>query len=320
MIRRLYMNHDITPRGYRRKVEALNLLVLSETITDPEISMMKREIISESVVEHAGVKIPIVRFKEVLQSTIPDGASRSSFRNWNRRGYMTKTVMKALDTNPIIQFELTAGPNKSSVWCAEYGHPWESDPKAALQRQNIVDPKFICKKTNKYWVESYNGMDLIMGESETLPGGWGDVLASRILGNLPAMASIRSIGKAGADGIVMDDLWVICFDSVVRQSHKEAMQVGKAEIVLPTNFNETHTMNESAIMVPLNDNDAATMILSENTRNIHMAAAMMNFDPSTISIVNENVTMSRISSDGMTKETLYLPFKSFVGMNYMKLF
>ena len=291
-------------RGYKRKLEDLKLVLVNETLVDQDLAMKHRKVLSETSVEVGGEKHTIVKYKQVLQSFTEPGGSK---RNWNGRGYTQKLVVGHLDRNPIIQHEIA-----NKTWLAEYGHPYEPIKEAALGRQNLIDPKFISNKINKYWVEG----DLLLGECETLAESWGKVLTARILTNLPAMASLRSIGRMGAAGMVLEEgFWITTFDTVVRPSHKEAMQASKAEIIVPH-----HIMNESITEIDLTSEQAKNFILSESARQIEMIGTVGNFDPKTIKVTNEHITMQRLSSNGLQLETIYIPLKVLVGTNYHQLF
>ena len=291
-------------RGYKRKLEDLQLALINETMVDQDLAMSKRVVISESTTRVGGEEHTIVKYKQVLQSFTGAGGSK---RNWNGRAYTEQLVVGHLDRNPIIQHEI-----KSGTWLAEYGHPYEPIKEAALARQNLIEPKFICNKINKYWVEG----DLLMSECETLAESWGKVLTARIMTNLPAMASLRSIGKMGANGFVTDQgFWITTFDTVVRPSHKEAMQASKAQLIVPH-----HTMNESVTIVDVNNELAKQFILSESARQIEMISAVGNFDVSSIKVDKDYVTMQRINETGLQLETVYIPLKVLLGSNYHQLF
>lgn len=295
-------------RGYRRKFDDLKLVVMSETLVDQETAMKHRKILSETTQMINGEQHTIVKYKQVLQSGIQPGSSK---RNWNGRGYYINSLIKALDRNPIIQHELKAGPNGTSVWLAEYGHPYEPNPEAAMTRQNIIDPKFICNKINNYRAEG----DLLVGECETLAESWGKVLTARILTNLPAMASLRSIGRTGSDGIVLDEgFWIVTFDTVVRPSHKEAMQASKATIV------PGHTMNECIMPITVDSDMAKQFILSESSRNLEMISSLGKFDVNTIEIKGNDITMKRVSDNGLVLETIFIPIKVLTGSEYHNIF
>lgn len=295
-------------RGYKRKFEELNLLIMQENLVDIDTAMKHREILSETSQIVNGKEHTIVKYKQVLQSFTDKGGSK---RNWNGRAYTEGLVVGHLNRNPIIQHELKAGPKGTSTWLAEYGHPYEPNKDAALMRQNMIDPKYISNKINKYWVEG----NLLMSECETLAESWGAVLTARILTNLPAMASLRSVGRCGADGFVLPDgFWIITFDTVVRPSHKEAMQTAPGLIV------PGHSMNESVMKIDLSVDGAKNFILSESARQIEMISALGRFDANTIQVDNKNITMKRISDDGLMLETIFIPLNVVIGSNYHKLF
>lgn len=296
-------------RGYRREIIDLKLAIVNETIVDPDIAMANREIISETTNIINGKEHTIVKYNQVLQSFTSPGDSK---RNWNGRGYKESTVVGHLDRNPIIQHELKAGPGGTSVWVAEYGHPFEGSKEAALMRQNMIDPKLISNKINKYWTKD----NLLMSECETLAEEWGAVLTARILTNLPAMASLRSVGKMGPNGMVLDEgFWIITFDTVVRPSHKEAMQVSNG-IIVP----QGQTMNECVMEVDMNSEMAKDFILSESARNLEMISSFGKFDPKSVKIIGDNITMQRMSENGLQLETIYIPMKVVIGSNYHQLF
>lgn len=291
-------------RGYKRKLEDLQLVLINESLVDQDLAMSKRVVLSETTTRVGGEEHTIVKYNQVLQSFTEAGGSK---RNWNGRAYTEKLVVGHLDRNPIIQHEI-----KTGTWLAEYGHPYEPIKEAALGRQNLIEPKFICNKIKKYWVEG----SLLMSECETLAESWGKVLSARILTNLPAMASLRSIGRMGGNGFVTEQgFWITTFDTVVRPSHKEAMQASKGQIIVPN-----HTMNESVTAVDVNSDMAKQFILSESARQLEMISAVGNFDASTIKVDKEYITMQRINESGLQLETVYIPLKVVLGSNYHQLF
>lgn len=136
--------------------ERVDYYLIQNTLVDPDLANAKRKIIQENVVEHEGRRLFTLTYQQVLQDF--------GVRNWNGRIYSKDIVMKAIDGNPLIQYDIKMG-----TWTAEYGHPQIEKGQNELARQMTILPLYACNTINRYWVDG----NLLMGECTTLAGGTG---------------------------------------------------------------------------------------------------------------------------------------------------
>ena len=287
------------------KKEPIQYYLFNETTVDEEVTMKHREILSENVVNTPGGKLWTLTFKQVLQSF--------GVRNWNGRIYDAPIVMKALDSNPLIQTDI-----KNDTWLGEYGHPIIEKGMNELARQMTLFPPNACWKISKYWQEG----NLLMGECTTLAGGYGDILRDRIVTGLPAMSSSRAIGGVDKSGHVMPGYQICYFDSVVRPSHKEAYQVNKSEQVnefsIPTA--QTNSMTESAVAFNYQDPSFADFLLSESSskQQINMLCDTFQLDYDSMTITESAVKFSKIENG--QKTSVVIPMNRLINAEYYNLF
>lgn len=285
--------------------EQLKYYLFNETTADEETTMKHREILHENVVNTPSGKLWTLTFKQVLQSF--------GVRNWNGRIYDAPIVMKALDSNPLIQTDI-----RNDTWCGEYGHPIIEKGMNELARQMTIFPPNACWKISKYWQEG----NLLMGECTTLAGGYGDILRDRIVTGFPAMSSSRAIGGVDKSGHVMPGYQIIVFDVVVRPSHKEAYQVNKSEIVneFPIPTAQTNSMTESAVAFNYQDPSFADFLLSESSskQQINMLCDTFQLDYDSMTITESAVKFSKIENG--QKTSIVIPMNRLINAEYYNLF
>ena len=161
--------------------------LINESHVDPDTALKHREILHENIVTTPnGNKLMTVTFKQVLQDF--------GVRNWNGRIYDKDIVMKAITSNPLLQWDF-----EHHSLCGEAGHPLIEKGMNELARQMTVDPKLSCWQIERPWTEG----NLLMSECTTLAGGYGDMVMNRILTGYPAQASSRAIGGVDKQGHVM---------------------------------------------------------------------------------------------------------------------
>ena len=285
------------------KSEPIQYYLLNETTVDEETTMKHREILHENVIDTPGGKLWTLTWKQVLQSF--------GVRNWNGRIYDKDVVMKALDTNPLIQTDI-----KNDTWLGEYGHPIIEKGMNELARQMTLFPPNACWKISKYWAEG----NLLIGEVTTVSGGYGDMLRDRVITGLPAMSSSRAIGGVDKNGKVLPGYNVCYFDSVCRPSHKEAYMVGNYQtntFQIPTG----NTMTESAVAVnPIEDPGFADFLLSESSskQQINMLCDTFKLDYDSMVITESAVKFTRI--EGLNKTTINIPLRNLINAEYYNLF
>ena len=181
---------------------------------------------------------------------------------------------------------------EAKQFCGEYGHPLSED----LVRQQTIDPKLVCVRFNKVWVEDnlvkarYQGTNNDYGEyfDRDLRDGCKPAFSLRALG------AIENIGgKAYVKGIK-----IITWDSVIYPSHKAAYT---SNIVTESAMDGT-PLYENQIVVPVDDpgtiitlreSDARTVISRLQRESANLDCILNTFDGiyDKISQVNENTIM-----------------------------
>ena len=294
-----------------RTKEPFAYYFLNETLVTPEEAEKSFKILSENTTEFLGNGLTTLTYNQVLQSF--------ARRNWNGRVYQKENTLKALESNPILQYDLKMG-----TWTAEYGHPSIEKGENELKRQMTIDPVKACNTINKYWIEG----DLLMGECTTLAGGWGDVLMRRCLTGFPPMASSRAIGGVDSKGNVLPGYTIVTFDTVIRPSHKEAYAVKGSEhtnnfatkgLVAPSG----NTMTESAVVIDVAGKNAESFknfVLSEasSKESINILCDALGLDYDTLSINENCVEISRINDTDIS--TVRIPLKNLINAEYYRLF
>lgn len=288
------------------KTEPFGYYLLNETLVDEDTAVKKREIVSENVTNFHGKELFTVTYNQVLQDF--------GVRNWNGRIYNDSNTMKALSSNPLIQHDLKMG-----TWTVEYGHPIIEKGMNELSRQMTIFPPNACNTINRYWQEG----NLLMGESTTLAGGYGEILRDRILTGYPAMASSRAIGGVDKSGNVLPGYTIVTFDTVIRPSHKTAYQVKGSEHVntFPIHTGQQNTMTEAAIGFDVATNPSfKDFVLSEaaSRETINVICDAFQIDCNSIALTESSLTMSRITENAV--ETIVIPMNRLVNTEYFNLF
>lgn len=275
---------------------------ISETCVDEDVAKKHLKVVNESQVTVAGKKYTTLTYEQCLQSF--------GKPNWNGRDYDINDTLKALDTNQLVQYDISQG-----TWTAEYGHPLLEKGKNELQRQMTILPERACNTINKYWTKS----NLLMGESTTLYGGWGEVLMGRILTNYPAMASSRAVGGVDSRGRVLPGYTIVTFDTVIRPSHKEAYAVKGSEKINDFSVPAGNTINEAYTKIDVaNDESFKNFVLTEAAEKVEMVFDTLGLDYNSLSIDNNNIKIQKINEN--TVDTIYIPLKKIVSMEYHNLF
>lgn len=288
------------------KSEKIKYYLINETTADEELTLRHHEILSENVTDTLNGKLWTLTWKQVLQSF--------GVRNWNGRVYDKDIVVKALDTNPLIQNDI-----KSKAWCGEYGHPIIEKGMNELARQMTIFPPNMCWRINKYWVEG----NLLMGEVTSVSGGYGDILRNRVLTGLPAMSSSRAIGGVDKSGHVLPGYTAITFDAVCRCSHKEALGVPGTEKIneFPIQTGQMNTMTESAVAFDyMTDPSFKDFLLSESSSKtqINMLCDTFKLDYDSMVITENAVTFTSTDRDQINK--IVIPLNQLINAEYYNLF
>ena len=134
----------------------------------------------------------------------------------NRNGRLYITADLAREIVAPRQVELISTGNM----CGEAGHPITQD----LARQQTIDPKNICVRFLKMWMEGDNVMSKFQGTNNSLGDAFDKDLRD---GVLPAF-SLRALGSVeeGPKGAVVTNLKMVTYDYVIYPSHPTAYTKG----------------------------------------------------------------------------------------------
>ena len=218
----------------------------------------------------------------VAEGTLQD----MDVENRNRRIYAKADLIPEI--NGARMTELI----NAKQFCGEYGHPLSDD----LVRQQTIDPKLVCVRFNKVWVEG----NLVKARFQGTNNDYGEYLDRDLRDGCKPAFSLRALGaienvngKAYVKGIK-----IITWDSVIYPSHKVAYT---SNIVTESALDGT-PLYENQIVVPkddpgtiitLRESDARTVINRLQRESANMDLILNTFDGiyDKISLVNENTIM-----------------------------
>lgn len=181
---------------------------------------------------------------------------------------------------------------EAKQFCGEYGHPLSDD----LVRQQTIDPKLVCVRFNKVWVEG----NLVKARFQGTNNDYGSYLDADLREGCKPAFSLRALGaienvngKAYVKGIK-----IITWDSVIYPSHKVAYT---SNIVTESTM-DGKPLYENQIVVPhddpgtiitLRESDARTVISRLQRESANLDCILNTFDGiyDKISQVNENTIM-----------------------------
>ena len=206
--------------------------------------------------------------------------------NRNRRIY-AKADMAPEINGPRMQELIRA---KSMM--GECGHPLSDD----LVRQQTIDPKLVCVRFNKIWLEGNLVKSIFQGTNNAYGQEVDDDLRDGVLPafSLRALGSIENIdGKA-----YVKNIKVITYDKVIYPSHKRAY----TEKIVSEAAISGEPIQENQIVVPENDpgtiitlkeSDARIVInrLQRESANLSNIIEALECIYDNITLVNENTLL-----------------------------
>ena len=206
--------------------------------------------------------------------------------NRNRRIY-AKADMAPEINGPRMQELIRA---KSMM--GECGHPLSDD----LVRQQTIDPKLVCVRFNKIWLDGNLVKSIFQGTNNAYGQEVDDDLRDGVLPafSLRALGSIENIdGKA-----YVKNIKVITYDKVIYPSHKRAYTekivseaaisgepIQENQIVVPE--------NDPGTIITLTDSDARIVInrLQRESANLSNIIEALDGIYDNITLVNENTLL-----------------------------
>lgn len=206
--------------------------------------------------------------------------------NRNRRIY-AKADMAPEINGPRMQ-ELI----KAKSMMGECGHPLSDD----LVRQQTIDPKLVCVRFNKIWLDGNLVKSIFQGTNNAYGQEVDDDLRDGVLPafSLRALGSIENIdGKA-----YVKNIKVITYDKVIYPSHKRAY----TEKIVSEAAISGEPIQENQIVVPENDpgtiitlkeSDARIVInrLQRESANLSNIIEALDGIYDNITLVNENTLL-----------------------------
>ena len=218
----------------------------------------------------------------VAEGTLQD----MDVENRNRRIYAKADLLPEINGPRMTELI------KAKQFCGEYGHPLSDD----LVRQQTIDPKLVCVRFNKVWVED----NLVKARFQGTNNDYGSYFDQDLRDGCKPAFSLRALGaienvngKAYVKGIK-----IITWDSVTYPSHKVAYT---SNIVTESALDGT-PLYENQIVVPsddpgrvitLRESDARTVISRLQRESANMDAILNTFDGiyDKITVLGENSIM-----------------------------
>lgn len=218
----------------------------------------------------------------VAEGTLQD----MDVENRNRRIYAKTDLLPEINGPRMTELI------KAKQFCGEYGHPLSDD----LVRQQTIDPKLVCVRFNKVWVED----NLVKARFQGTNNDYGSYFDQDLRDGCKPAFSLRALGaienvngKAYVKGIK-----IITWDSVIYPSHKVAYT---SNIVTESALDGT-PLYENQIVVPsddpgrvitLRESDARTVISRLQRESANMDAILNTFDGiyDKITVLGENSIM-----------------------------
>ena len=218
----------------------------------------------------------------VAEGTLQD----MDVENRNRRIYAKSDLIPEINGPRMTELI------KAKQFCGEYGHPLSDD----LVRQQTIDPKLVCVRFNKVWVED----NLVKARFQGTNNDYGEYFDRDLRDGCKPAFSLRALGaienvngKAYVKGIK-----IITWDSVIYPSHKVAYT---SNIVTESTM-DGKPLYENQIIVPkddpgtiitLRESDARTVISRLQRESANLDLILNTFDGiyDKISLVNENTIM-----------------------------
>lgn len=221
--------------------------------------------------------------KRVLaQATLQD----LDVENRNRRIYTLE------DMEPEINGPRTQELIKAKMLKSELGHPLSDD----LVRQQTIDPKLVCARFNKIWIDGNLIKTIYQGTNNAYGKEMDDNLRD---GEKPSF-SLRALGSIeNTDGkAYVKNIKIITWDTVIYPSHKKAYT---EKIVTESALNGT-PIQENQIIVPENDpgriitlreSDAKTVLNRLQRESANLTKIVETFDGvyDKITLLNENTLL-----------------------------
>ena len=246
----------------------------------------------------------------VAEGTLQD----MDVENRNRRIYAKSDLIPEIN-GPRMKELIDA-----KQFCGEYGHPLSDD----LVRQQTIDPKLVCVRFNKVWVEDnlvkarFQGTNNDYGEyfDRDLRDGCKPAFSLRALGaieNVNGKAYVKGIKIITWDSVIYPSHKVAYTSSIVTESTIDGKPLYENQIVVPN--------NDPGTIITLRESDARTVISRLQRESANMDTILNAFDGiyDKISMVNENTVLLSNAMGGKIYVNLENHVQNLI-MNYVTKF
>lgn len=191
--------------------------------------------------------------------------------NRNRRVYMKGDLLPEINGPRMTELI------KAKQFCGEYGHPLSDD----LVRQQTIDPKLVCVRFNKVWVEGnlvkarFQGTNNDYGEyfDRDLRDGCKPAFSLRALGaieNVNGKACVKGIKIITWDSVIYPSHKVAYTDKIITESAMDGTPVHENQIVVP--------FDDPGRIITLTESDAKTVISRLQRESANMDTILSTFD------------------------------------------
>ena len=191
--------------------------------------------------------------------------------NRNRRVYMKGDLLPEINGPRMTELI------KAKQFCGEYGHPLSDD----LVRQQTIDPKLVCVRFNKVWVEGnlvkarFQGTNNDYGEyfDRDLRDGCKPAFSLRALGaieNVNGKACVKGIKIITWDSVIYPSHKVAYTDKIITESAMDGTPVHENQIVVP--------FDDPGRIITLTESDAKTVISRLQRESANIDTILSTFD------------------------------------------
>lgn len=218
----------------------------------------------------------------VAEGTLQD----MDVENRNRRIYAKADLLPEINGPRMTELI------KAKQFCGEYGHPLSDD----LVRQQTIDPKLVCVRFNKVWVEDnlvkarFQGTNNDYGSyfDQDLRDGCKPAFSLRALGaieNVNGKAYVKGIKIITWDSVIYPSHKVAYTSNIVTESTLDGAPLYKNQIVVPN--------NDPGTIITLRESDAKTVINRLQKESANIDTILNTFDGiyDKITIFGENSIM-----------------------------
>ena len=236
----------------------------------------------------------------------------------NRNGRIYRTEDLAKEINAPRQVELVSTGNM----LGEAGHPIDTN----LARQQTIDPKNVCVRFLKLWMEGDDVMATFQGSNNALGEAFDKDLR---MGVLPAF-SLRALGTVSSTpkGNLVENLKIITYDYVIYPSHPGAYTKGLLnesandlpkscfDLTKHPNMDATRTLIESFDVNSLRkgiktvEESAALSYVKDRSKNFNVLSEFYNIDYSKTNV--DLISNNKVSITEAGKSTIVVNVEDYI--------